>query len=145
MSTKVKGLLKGLKHISQQIFDEKEEEFQIGLPTDVKHVAHIGSDDPSANAPSWMTEYKGGKEPPSGNAKEGENDSSQNSKGTKSRHLLPKSRHHSSESESNGTKQRTTRRHQRSSDPTADSSSQESSTDFGSESGRGPDSGIAAQ
>lgn len=34
--------------------DEKEEQFQIGLPTDVKHVAHIGSDDPSANAPSWV-------------------------------------------------------------------------------------------
>ncbi|XP_047169382.1 CRIB domain-containing protein RIC1-like [Vigna umbellata] len=59
MSTKVKGFLKGFKYISQ-IFDEKEEQFQIGLPTDVKHVAHIGSDDPSANAPSWMTEFKGG-------------------------------------------------------------------------------------
>lgn len=34
--------------------DEKEEEIQIGFPTDVKHVAHIGSDDPSANAPSWV-------------------------------------------------------------------------------------------
>ncbi|MBA0796839.1 hypothetical protein Gohar_007572 [Gossypium harknessii] len=33
---------------------------QIGLPTDVKHVAHIGADGPSvnSNAPSWMNEFK---------------------------------------------------------------------------------------
>ncbi|KAJ8768332.1 hypothetical protein K2173_021485 [Erythroxylum novogranatense] len=57
MSTKVKGLLKGLRYISQ-IFDEKEQELEIGLPTDVKHVAHIGMDGPDANKPSWMNEYK---------------------------------------------------------------------------------------
>lgn len=34
--------------------DEKEPEMQIGLPTDVKHVAHIGMDGPSANKPSWV-------------------------------------------------------------------------------------------
>lgn len=34
--------------------DEKEEEIQIGFPTDVKHVAHIGWDGPSANGPSWV-------------------------------------------------------------------------------------------
>ncbi|KAJ6890421.1 CRIB domain-containing protein RIC7-like [Populus alba x Populus x berolinensis] len=56
MTTKVKGLLRGLRYISQ-IFDEKEQEMQIGLPTDVKHVAHIGWDGPSANAPSWMNEF----------------------------------------------------------------------------------------
>ncbi|KAF7144832.1 hypothetical protein RHSIM_Rhsim04G0176500 [Rhododendron simsii] len=38
--------------------NEKEEEMQIGHPTDVKHVAHIGMDGPSANTPSWMNEYK---------------------------------------------------------------------------------------
>lgn len=27
---------------------------QIGFPTDVKHVAHIGSDGPAANTPSWV-------------------------------------------------------------------------------------------
>ncbi|KAL9364223.1 hypothetical protein Peur_042096 [Populus x canadensis] len=54
MTTKVKGLLRGLRYISQ-IFDEKEQEMQIGFPTDVKHVAHIGCDGPSAtNAPSWV-------------------------------------------------------------------------------------------
>uniref|UniRef100_A0A803Q0V7 CRIB domain-containing protein n=1 Tax=Cannabis sativa TaxID=3483 RepID=A0A803Q0V7_CANSA len=35
--------------------DEKEEEIQIGFPTDVKHVAHIGWDGPSSNnGPSWL-------------------------------------------------------------------------------------------
>ncbi|XP_050371962.1 CRIB domain-containing protein RIC6 [Argentina anserina] len=58
MATKVKGLLKGLRYISQ-IFEEKDQEIQIGFPTDVKHVAHIGWDGPSANStPSWMTEFK---------------------------------------------------------------------------------------
>ncbi|KAF7825356.1 CRIB domain-containing protein RIC1-like isoform X1 [Senna tora] len=38
--------------------DEKEEdEIKIGFPTDVKHVAHIGMDGPSANAPSWLNIY----------------------------------------------------------------------------------------
>ncbi len=27
---------------------------QIGFPTDVKHVAHIGWDGPSTNTPSWV-------------------------------------------------------------------------------------------
>ncbi|XP_073144035.1 CRIB domain-containing protein RIC6-like isoform X2 [Henckelia pumila] len=57
-SAKMKGLLKGLRYISQ-IFEEKEAEMQIGFPTDVKHVAHIGWDGSSNNdAPSWMNEYK---------------------------------------------------------------------------------------
>lgn len=81
---KMKGLLKGLRYISQ-IFgvkletlisieialfqmdcscsyclefiteNEKEAEMQIGLPTDVKHVAHIGWDGPAVNSPSWVT------------------------------------------------------------------------------------------
>lgn len=53
----MKGLLRGFRYISQIFEDEKEPEMQIGLPTDVKHVAHIGMDGPSANKPSWMTEY----------------------------------------------------------------------------------------
>ncbi|KAJ8765218.1 hypothetical protein K2173_011478 [Erythroxylum novogranatense] len=57
MSTKVKGLFKGLRYFSQ-IFDEKEPELQIGLPTDVKHVAHIGMDGPDASKPSWMNEFQ---------------------------------------------------------------------------------------
>ncbi|KAJ9700734.1 hypothetical protein PVL29_006180 [Vitis rotundifolia] len=58
MSTKVKGLLKGLRYISQIFENEKEPEMQIGLPTDVKHVAHIGWDGPSVSTPSWMNEFK---------------------------------------------------------------------------------------
>ncbi|KAF2294918.1 hypothetical protein GH714_027013 [Hevea brasiliensis] len=38
--------------------NEKEPEMQIGYPTDVKHVAHIGWDGPSVNSPSWMNEFK---------------------------------------------------------------------------------------
>ncbi|MBA0763968.1 hypothetical protein Gotri_013357 [Gossypium trilobum] len=60
-NNKMKGLLKGLRYISQ-IFDDEDQqpEMQIGLPTDVKHVAHIGADGPSvnSNAPSWMNEFK---------------------------------------------------------------------------------------
>ncbi|MCL7043772.1 hypothetical protein MKW94_030265 [Papaver nudicaule] len=63
MTTKMKGLLKGLRYISQ-IFEkedeeEEEEEMQIGFPTDVKHVAHIGWDGPAVSSPSWMNEFKG--------------------------------------------------------------------------------------
>ena len=39
---------------------KEEEEIEIGNPTDVKHVAHIGWDGPSAtpaSAPSWVRIY----------------------------------------------------------------------------------------
>ncbi|XVF27825.1 hypothetical protein REPUB_Repub14bG0142500 [Reevesia pubescens] len=36
----------------------KEREIEIGYPTEVKHVAHIGWDGPSGTAPSWMNEFK---------------------------------------------------------------------------------------
>ncbi|KAI4302589.1 hypothetical protein MLD38_038315 [Melastoma candidum] len=58
MSTKMKGLLKGLRYISQIFENETEPEMMIGNPTDVKHVAHIGWDGPSVTSPSWMTEFK---------------------------------------------------------------------------------------
>ncbi|PON34750.1 CRIB domain containing protein [Parasponia andersonii] len=57
-NNKMKGLLKGLRYISQIFDNEKEPEMQIGYPTDVKHVAHIGWDGPSVNSPSWMNEFK---------------------------------------------------------------------------------------
>lgn len=88
MATTMKGLLKGLRYITQ-IFgkfstepkkkkkqeienlccvpcvishsiadEEKEQEMQIGFPTDVKHVAHIGSDGPATSTPSWVRSYK---------------------------------------------------------------------------------------
>ncbi|KAJ3672133.1 hypothetical protein LUZ60_006854 [Juncus effusus] len=64
MDTKMKGLFKGLRYISQ-IFDSKgEPEMQIGFPTDVKHVAHIGWDGPtpSPTGPTWMNEFQSGME-----------------------------------------------------------------------------------
>ncbi|KDP20785.1 hypothetical protein JCGZ_21256 [Jatropha curcas] len=58
MATKIKGIYnKGFKYITQ-IFVVKEREMEIGYPTDVKHVAHIGWDGNSGAAPSWMTEFK---------------------------------------------------------------------------------------
>ncbi|XP_057498601.1 CRIB domain-containing protein RIC10-like isoform X1 [Actinidia eriantha] len=57
MATKIKGIYKGFKYISQ-IFVVKEREMEIGYPTDVKHVSHIGWDGPSGTAPSWMNEFK---------------------------------------------------------------------------------------
>ncbi|KAF5729022.1 ROP-interactive CRIB motif-containing protein 10 [Tripterygium wilfordii] len=57
MGTKIKGICKGFKFISQ-IFVVKDREMEIGYPTDVKHVAHIGWDDPSGSAPSWMNDFK---------------------------------------------------------------------------------------
>ncbi|KAK9756871.1 hypothetical protein RND81_01G126200 [Saponaria officinalis] len=58
MSKNMKGLLKGLRYISQIFEEEEEKEIQIGFPTDVKHVAHIGWDGPSVASPSWMNEFK---------------------------------------------------------------------------------------
>ncbi|KAL5840499.1 hypothetical protein ACOSQ4_013107 [Xanthoceras sorbifolium] len=57
MATKMKGIYKSFKYISQ-IFVVKEREMEIGYPTDVKHVAHIGWDGQSGSAPSWMNEFK---------------------------------------------------------------------------------------
>ncbi|XP_054787663.1 CRIB domain-containing protein RIC10-like [Prosopis cineraria] len=57
MSTKMKGIYKSLKYITQ-IFVVKEREIEIGYPTDVKHVAHIGWDGPSGSGPTWMSEFK---------------------------------------------------------------------------------------
>ncbi|KAJ0792472.1 putative CRIB domain-containing protein RIC1 [Helianthus annuus] len=51
---KVKGLLKGLRYISQVFEEEKKQEIQIGGPTDVKHVAHFGCDGQAQESPSWM-------------------------------------------------------------------------------------------
>ncbi|CAN4098125.1 unnamed protein product [Withania somnifera] len=59
MAAKVKGLLKGLRYISQIFDEEKEKEIQIGFPTDVKHVAHTGWDGSSTDNPSWMKQFNG--------------------------------------------------------------------------------------
>uniref|UniRef100_A0A804HTT6 CRIB domain-containing protein n=2 Tax=Musa acuminata subsp. malaccensis TaxID=214687 RepID=A0A804HTT6_MUSAM len=35
--------------------DGKDQEMQIGHPTDVKHVAHVGCDGSSNHSPSWVS------------------------------------------------------------------------------------------
>lgn len=78
MGTKVKGFFKGLKNISNIFDEEKEEpEIQIGMPMDVKHVAHIGADGPAVESPSWMKEFD------SGHNQSGPLDSPDIKKGTK--------------------------------------------------------------
>ncbi|XP_044500037.1 CRIB domain-containing protein RIC5 [Mangifera indica] len=79
MSSVIKSILKGLRFIAQ-LFESKEEpEMQIGLPTDVKHVSHIGLDGSSANEPSWMAGFKSVEEV----AKEPSNSSSDTKKSEK--------------------------------------------------------------
>ncbi|CAH2071656.1 unnamed protein product [Thlaspi arvense] len=61
MAMKMKGIYKGFKCISQIFAVEKEsDEIEIGFPTDVKHVAHIGWEGSSGSAPGWMSEFKVG-------------------------------------------------------------------------------------
>ncbi|KAK6154655.1 hypothetical protein DH2020_008903 [Rehmannia glutinosa] len=62
MGTKMKGIYKGFKYTLSQIFVVvvKEREMEIGHPTDVKHVAHIGWEGPSGSAPTWMNEFRAG-------------------------------------------------------------------------------------
>ncbi|CAA0835929.1 CRIB domain-containing protein RIC10 [Striga hermonthica] len=60
MGTTIKGIYKGFKCSLSHIFVVKEREIEIGYPTDVKHVAHIGWDGPSGSAPTWMNEFKTG-------------------------------------------------------------------------------------
>ncbi|MBA0811717.1 hypothetical protein Gohar_003589 [Gossypium harknessii] len=50
MATKIKRLYKKFKNISR-IFAVKEKKMEIGYPTDVKHVTHIGWDTPSHSTP----------------------------------------------------------------------------------------------
>ncbi|XP_061376559.1 CRIB domain-containing protein RIC10 [Gastrolobium bilobum] len=57
MATTIKGIYKSFKYITR-IFVVKEREMEIGYPTDVKHVAHIGWDGPQGTGPSWMNDFK---------------------------------------------------------------------------------------
>ncbi|KAM3306447.1 CRIB domain-containing protein RIC10-like [Capsicum chacoense] len=64
MATKVKGIYKYITNIFVCKFTvvNKERELEIGCPTDVKHVAHIGWEGPSGGAPTWMKTFKAGPE-----------------------------------------------------------------------------------
>ncbi|KAI4295858.1 hypothetical protein L6164_035858 [Bauhinia variegata] len=50
--------MKGIYKYFTQIFVVKEREMEIGCPTDVKHVAHIGWDGHPESGPSWMNDFK---------------------------------------------------------------------------------------
>uniref|UniRef100_A0A0E0E5D9 CRIB domain-containing protein n=1 Tax=Oryza meridionalis TaxID=40149 RepID=A0A0E0E5D9_9ORYZ len=52
MEIKMKGIFKGLKIISQIFALQKQHEMEIGCPTDVRHVSHIGVGT-SDSCPSW--------------------------------------------------------------------------------------------
>ncbi|WOL15132.1 CRIB domain-containing protein RIC10 isoform X1 [Canna indica] len=72
MAAKVKGFFKeGFRHVTE-IFVVKEPEMEIGFPTDVKHVAHIGWDGGSSvqDSPSWMNDFKTSESKPAEQAKE---------------------------------------------------------------------------
>ncbi|KAF7807103.1 CRIB domain-containing protein RIC7 [Senna tora] len=129
MSTKVKGLFKGLKKLN--IFEEKDEEDQIeiGFPTDVKHVAHIGLDGPSASTPTWMADIKGASEatespkPAAVNSTETNQGNGTNGDGVKNIKDIPRSKPSKDPNSNSPTRERTRpARHHRSSDPTSDSS-----------------------
>ncbi|KAH7365048.1 hypothetical protein KP509_18G006300 [Ceratopteris richardii] len=64
--SKWKIVLKSLSSLSRikrfsaisEILGRHEHEMEIGYPTDVKHVAHIGWDGPSVGGPNWIDELK---------------------------------------------------------------------------------------
>ncbi|KAL8104883.1 hypothetical protein AgCh_028885 [Apium graveolens] len=70
--------------MNDAVESEKEEEIQIGLPTDVKHVAHIGNDgSSSSNTPSWMTEFQGSSQTSSAARSNSKHSAKSASKGTR--------------------------------------------------------------
>ncbi|CAL5041299.1 unnamed protein product [Urochloa decumbens] len=64
MAISIKGIFRGLKIIAQ-IFMQREHEIEIGYPTNVRHVSHIGFD-ASGSCPSWMNGFRGVEEVPAG-------------------------------------------------------------------------------
>ncbi|KAJ0265804.1 CRIB domain-containing protein RIC9 [Hirschfeldia incana] len=58
MSPRFKGIYQKSFKCFSEISDEKDEEMNIGYPTDVRHVSHIGWDSSSSSAPSWLREFK---------------------------------------------------------------------------------------
>ncbi|KAG2262256.1 hypothetical protein Bca52824_069335 [Brassica carinata] len=57
MSTRFKGLYqKSFKCFSDD-FDGKDDEMEIGYPTNVRHVSHIGWDSSPNSAPSWVRNF----------------------------------------------------------------------------------------
>ncbi|CAL5049496.1 unnamed protein product [Urochloa decumbens] len=63
MAISIKGIFRGLKIIAQIFTAQREHEIEIGYPTNVRHVSHIGFD-ASGSCPSWMSEFRGVEEVP---------------------------------------------------------------------------------
>ncbi|CAL4966871.1 unnamed protein product [Urochloa decumbens] len=63
MAISIKGIFRGLKIIAQIFTVQREHEIEIGYPTNVRHVSHIGFD-ASGSCPSWMSEFRGVEEVP---------------------------------------------------------------------------------
>ncbi|XP_066378373.1 CRIB domain-containing protein RIC10-like [Miscanthus floridulus] len=61
MAIAMKGIFRGLKIIAQIFTVQREHEIEIGYPTDVRHVSHVGLG-ASDSCPSWMNEFRGGEE-----------------------------------------------------------------------------------
>ncbi|CAN8257531.1 unnamed protein product [Cochlearia groenlandica] len=147
-SNKMKSLLKGLRYISQVFESAKEEEIEIGNPTDVKHVAHIGWDGPSSNpntAPTWMNEFSSDTSAAteSEQGATGEDDSSiicMSECGGRSRDLpkLPKSTRKSASEKGSPTKER-------SSDKTKRRSSKKGTASSSSSSSRRPKEAVSEE
>ncbi|KAL6873748.1 hypothetical protein ACP4OV_013830 [Aristida adscensionis] len=55
----LKGIFRGLKIIAQIFTAQKEQEIEIGHPTDVRHVSHVGLGVSDGSCPSWMNEFRG--------------------------------------------------------------------------------------
>ncbi|KAJ0239463.1 CRIB domain-containing protein RIC11 [Hirschfeldia incana] len=62
MAMKMKGIYKSFKMVSQ-LFVVKERDMEIGHPTEVKHVNHVGWEVSSGSAPAWLSEFKAEAEP----------------------------------------------------------------------------------
>ncbi|RLM55483.1 CRIB domain-containing protein RIC10-like isoform X3 [Panicum miliaceum] len=58
MAMTIKGIFRGLKFIAQIFTVQREHVIEIGYPTDVRHVSHIGFG-ASGSSPSWMSEFRG--------------------------------------------------------------------------------------
>ncbi|PVH47344.1 hypothetical protein PAHAL_4G041800 [Panicum hallii] len=57
MAMTIKGIFRGLKIIAQIFTVQREHEIEIGYPTDVRYVSHIGFG-ASGSCPSWMSEFR---------------------------------------------------------------------------------------
>ncbi|XP_010934311.2 uncharacterized protein [Elaeis guineensis] len=122
------------------MFDGKEQEMQIGFPTDVKHVAHIGWDGPNMNAPSWMKDFHSapiGTIGPDGNANPtawGSQDFNAGIDDNPSGEMMPRRSRRSGEptmgeSPDNASRHRHSRRHQSESTVSVDSFNREQPSD----------------